>query len=80
MDKCGYIGSNFKINMDRFSYKDLVRECFRKINTEGYNLYQNAKTISSGREWIKIVELTDKELIDNMIFKKDGIRETVILL
>lgn len=31
-DKCGYIGSDFKINVDRCRYKDLVRECFGKIN------------------------------------------------
>lgn len=31
-DKCGYIGSDFKINVDRCRYRELVRECFKKIN------------------------------------------------
>ena len=152
-DKCGHIGSNFKINVDRCRYKDLVRECFgkinnyylkerlkslvnnfkgeiflnhnhkerfynflrnqdldihdisprfiailflftaderlwkasensirlngfnfegiclREINTDGYALYQTAKTISTGKECIKINELADKDLINDFIFK-----------
>lgn len=152
-NKCGYIGSDLKTNVDKFSYKDLVRECFGKINnyylkerlkglvnkfkgeiflshkhkvrfynflenqnldiynispkliailflltadeslwknsehivnpngidlkqiclkeinTEGYALYQTAKTMSTGKECIKINELADEELIDDMTFK-----------
>lgn len=30
--KCGYIGSDFKVNVGRCRYKDLVREYFGKIN------------------------------------------------
>lgn len=37
-NKCGYISSDFKINVDTCRYKDLVRECFGKINLEGINL------------------------------------------
>ena len=151
--ECGHIGSNFKINVDRCRYKDLVRECFGKINnyylkerleslannfkgeiflnhnhkerfynflrnqdldihdisprfiailflltadenpwkvsenhilnvkfglkqiclrdidTNGYALYQTAKTLSTGKECIRINELADRELIDDYIFK-----------
>ncbi len=41
----------------------------REINTEGYALYQTAKTISTGKEYIKISEIADKELIDDTAFK-----------
>ncbi|WP_313758771.1 hypothetical protein [Tissierella sp.] len=152
-NECGYIGSDLKINVDRCRYKDIVRECFGKINnyyvqerlkslvskfkgeiflnhnhkerfynflqkksldtndislgyitilflltadeslwkssedivsqgkidlkqiclkeidTEAYALYQTAKTISTGKECIKINELADGELIDDMTFK-----------
>ncbi len=153
LDKCGYIGSDFKANVDKKIYKDLVMECFGKIksnslrnrlkalsknfkgeiflnhrhkerfynflqgqdldinyissrfiailflftadeslwkasensislngfnfegiclqeiNTDGYALYQTAKTVSTGKECIRINELADKELIDDFIFK-----------
>jgi len=41
----------------------------RKISTEGYALYQTAKTIWSGKEYIRISEIADKELIDDTAFK-----------
>ncbi len=153
LDKCGYIGSDSKVNVDKKIYKDLVMECFgkiksnslrnrlkslsenfkgevflnhnhkerfynflqdqdldinyissrfiailflftaderlwkaskssirlsgfnfegiclREINTDGYALYQTAKSISTGKECIRINELTDKDLIDGLIFK-----------
>ena len=31
-NKCEYISSNLKINVDSFRYKGLVRECFGKVN------------------------------------------------
>ncbi len=31
LDKCGYIGSDFKVNVDNKRYKDSVMECFGKI-------------------------------------------------
>lgn len=48
---------------------NLQNICLKDINTEGYALYQTAKTISSGKEFIKINELADKELIEDMTFK-----------
>lgn len=48
---------------------DLKQICLRDIDTNGYALYQTAKTISSGKECIKINELADKELIDDITFK-----------
>jgi len=49
-----------------FNFEDI---CLKEINTDGYALYQTAKTISTGNECIKINELADKELIDDFIFK-----------
>ena len=57
--------------------KDLIRPnafdlkgiCLKGIDTNGYALYQTAKTLSTGKECIRINELADKELIDNNIFK-----------
>ncbi|WP_313758729.1 hypothetical protein [Tissierella sp.] len=34
-----------------------------EINTEGYTLYQIAKTISTGKEYIKINEISDEDLM-----------------
>lgn len=41
----------------------------RQISTEGYALYQTAKTISTGKEYIRISEIADRELIDDATFK-----------
>lgn len=41
----------------------------RQISTEGYALYQTAKTIWSGKEYIRISEIADRELIDDASFK-----------
>ena len=41
----------------------------KQISTEGYALYQTAKTISTGKEYIRISEIADKELIDDPAFK-----------
>ena len=41
----------------------------RKISTDSYALYQTAKTISSGKEYIKISEIADKDLIEDTAFK-----------
>lgn len=48
---------------------DLKQICLREIKTEGYALYQTAKTLSTGKECIRINELADKDLIDDYIFK-----------
>lgn len=39
------------------------------INTDGYALYQTARTIFTGRKYIKMDEIADKTLIGNDIFK-----------
>jgi len=41
----------------------------RQISTEGYAIYQTAKTIWTGKEYIRISEIADKELIDDTAFK-----------
>ncbi len=41
----------------------------RQISTEVYALYQTAKTIWSGKEYIRISEIADRELIDDTAFK-----------
>ena len=41
----------------------------KQISTEGYAIYQTAKTISTGKEYIRISEIADKELIDDTAFK-----------
>ena len=41
----------------------------RQISTEGYALYQTSKTIWSGKEYIRISEIADRELIDDTTFK-----------
>ena len=58
--------SKHSIEQNGFNLKQV---CLREINTEGYALYQTAKTISSGKECIRINELADRELIDDYIFK-----------
>lgn len=41
----------------------------RQISTEGYAIYQTAKTISTGKEYIRISEIAERELIDDNAFK-----------
>jgi len=48
---------------------DLKNICLKDIDTNAYALYQTAKTLSTGRECIKINELADEELIEDMTFK-----------
>lgn len=65
--------SKHLIKLNGFDLKengfDLKEICLREIDTDGYALYQTAKTLSTGRECIKINELADKDLIDDYIFK-----------
>ena len=58
--------SKHLIKLDRFDLKEI---CIRDIGTNGYALYQTVKTISSGKECIKINELADRDLIEDMTFK-----------
>jgi hypothetical protein len=48
---------------------DIKQICLKEIDTEAYAIYQTARTISTGKEFIKISELADKELINDMTFK-----------
>lgn len=48
---------------------DLKKICLKDTDTNAYALYQTAKTLSSGRECIKINELADKDLIEDITFK-----------
>lgn len=48
---------------------DLKKICLKDIDTDGYALYQTVKTLSNGRECIKINELADEELIEDITFK-----------
>ena len=41
----------------------------RQISTGGYALYQTAKTISTGKEYIKVSEIADEDLINDTTFK-----------
>lgn len=41
----------------------------KQISTNGYALYQTAKIISIGKEYIQINEIVDRDLIDDMTFK-----------
>lgn len=41
----------------------------RQISTEGYSLYQMAKTIWIGKEYIRINEIADMDLINDIAFK-----------
>lgn len=42
------------VSLDGFDFKKI---CLRSVNTEGYALYQTAKTISTGKEYIKVSEI-----------------------
>lgn len=58
--------SKHLIKLNGFDLKEI---CLREIDTDGYALYQTAKTLSTGKEYIRINELADKDLIDDYIFK-----------
>jgi hypothetical protein len=48
---------------------NLKKICLRDTDTNAYALYQTAKTLLTRRECIKINELADKDLIEDMTFK-----------
>ncbi|MBZ2175631.1 hypothetical protein K8M07_10325 [Schnuerera sp. xch1] len=48
---------------------DFNKSNLKQISTNGYALFQTAKTISTGEERIKISEIADKDLINDMTFK-----------
>ncbi|MPM99895.1 hypothetical protein SDC9_147090 [bioreactor metagenome] len=41
----------------------------RGISTDGYALYQTARTIATGKEYIHINEIADEQLIGNFAFR-----------
>lgn len=48
---------------------DFNRMNLNGINTDGYALYQTARTILLGKEYIRMNEIADKDLIGEDIFK-----------
>jgi len=48
---------------------DFSQIYLKEINTDGYALYQTAKTISTGKEYISINEIADEDLINDTTFK-----------
>ena len=49
-----------------FNFKKMILSC---INTDGYAIYQMAKTIYTAREYIRMDEIADKFLIGDQAFK-----------
>lgn len=54
------------VYLDSFDFK---RMHLNGINTDGYALYQMAKTLQRGQEYIKLNEISDKHLIGDRAFK-----------
>lgn len=54
------------IYLDTF---DFTKVSLHGINTDGYALYQMAKTIATGKNSIEINEIADEQLIGNSAFK-----------
>ena len=58
--------SEHSVRPNRFDFSQMH---LKQINTDAYALYQTAKTISTGKEYIKINEIADADLIDDITFK-----------
>lgn len=54
------------VYLDSFDFK---RMQLKAINTDGYAIYQTARTIHSAKEHIKLDEIADKYLIGDQAFK-----------
>ena len=54
------------IYLDSFDFKKMY---LSGINTDGYAIYQMAKTIQLAKEYIKLNEISDKQLIGEQAFK-----------
>jgi hypothetical protein len=54
------------IYLDCFDFKNMH---LKGINTDGYAIYQMARTIYSAKEYIKLDEIADKNLIGDEAFK-----------
>ena len=64
-DKLWYAAKD-NVYIDNFDFK---RMNLNGINTDGYALYQMAKTLQRGQEYIKLNEISDKHLIGDRAFK-----------
>ena len=62
------------IYLDRFDFKKMH---LHGINTDGYAIYQMAKTIHYAKEYIKLNEISDKHLIGEQAFK--GIINSILI-
>lgn len=54
------------IYIDSFDFKKMI---LSSINTDGYAIYQMAKTIYTAREYVRMDEIADKFLIGDQAFK-----------
>ncbi|TJX15240.1 hypothetical protein E9840_04050 [Tissierella creatinini] len=54
------------VYLDSFDFKKMH---LNGINTDGYAIYQMAKTLQRGQEYIKLNEISDKHLIGDRAFK-----------
>ena len=54
------------ISEDKINWSEMI---LRGINVDSYALYQTAKTIATGKEYIHINEIADEQLIGNFSFK-----------
>lgn len=54
------------VNLNGINFSNIR---LRQISTEGYALYQTAKTISTGKECIRTSEIADEDLINDTTFK-----------
>lgn len=58
--------SEHSVRVNGFDFSQIH---LKQISTEGYALYQTAKTISTGKEYISINEIADEDLINDITFK-----------
>jgi len=58
--------SEHAVHLNGFDFSQIH---LRDISTDGYALYQTAKTISTGKEYIRISEIADEDLINDIAFK-----------
>lgn len=58
--------SEYAVHLNGFDFSQIH---LRHISTDGYALYQTAKTISTGKEYIRISEIADEDLINDIAFK-----------
>ena len=58
--------SEHSVGINRFDFAQIH---LKQISTNGYALYQTAKTIWIGKEFIKINEIADEDLINDLTFK-----------